>query len=95
MFQELPPIHFQSLSSMIGLPRSRTQSQSSGKSYEWKWSMVGEKHHCASLELGSTEDGLDDYTSGMRVMIIAKPPTVLTRGSVQEVIQGRAPHDQA
>jgi len=89
-FQELPPIQIRSLQSMIGLPRSRTQSQSSGKSCEWRWSMMDEKPRPSSLELDGVEGGLDDSASGMRVMTITEPPEVLTRGSVQ----GRESHDQ-
>ena len=93
MFQELPPIQFHSLSSMIGLSRSRTQSESSGKSYEW-WSLMGEKLPPVSSELDNVGRRFDDYTPGMGTMTIAEPREVLTRGSAQEMIKVRESHDQ-
>lgn len=91
---QLPPIQLLSLSSMIGLPRSRTQSRSSGKSWEWSWSIMDEKLRPASLELDGAGGGFCDRIPGMRVITITEPLEVLTRGSVQEVAQGREPHDQ-
>ena len=97
--QELPQIQpLRSLYSMIGPPRLKTQSRSSGKSYEWRWSARSEKPRAASLELDGAERGLHDCVSGTRTATIAEPHELLTGEAVQEAVQeegqGGEPHDQ-
>ena len=87
-FQELPPIQLQSLYSMIGLPPSRTPSQSSGKPKEWRWSAISENPRpVVSSELDSGDGRLYNYAPWVRTVTIAEPREVLTRGSIPEAIQ--------
>ena len=93
--QELPQIQpVRSLYSMIGPPRLKTQSQSSGKSYGWRWSATSEKLQPPSLDLDGAELGISGRASGSGTVTIAEPNEILTGGSVQEEILGGEPHDQ-
>jgi len=93
--QELPQIQpVRSLYSMIGPPRLKAQSQSSEKSYGWRWSARSEEPQPASSESDGAEQGLYGCASGTRNATIAEPRELLTTGLVQEAVQGGEPHDQ-
>jgi hypothetical protein len=86
-FQKLPPIQpHRSLTSMIGLSRPRTQSASSEKSNERRWSARSEKLRPPQLQLGTGEGRLRECVSGGRTVTVAEPQGVLTGVSVQVTI---------
>ena len=84
------------LCSVIGPPRSMTQSQPSGRSNERRWSVRGGKPQPAPLQSENVGRILYDCASGLGTATIAEPQGVLLKGSVQRVVglERQGPPDQ-
>ena len=76
---------------MIGLPRSKTKSWSSGGPGGWRWSEESGKSGSAPLQSGGVEGGLRDHASGAET---AELRGVHVGGSIQGSTEGQEPHSQ-